>query len=149
MLKTHLVFAFLFSLLFLSYVSSKILFIFVTLGAALLVDIDSGFSTIGAKAKIVSFFLKHRGMIHSLTLCLILALIIAMFLPSISLAFFLGYFSHLFLDSFTQEGIQPFWPYSKRSSGPLRTGGRVETSLFAVLLLLDVFLAYLQIAKIF
>jgi membrane-bound metal-dependent hydrolase YbcI (DUF457 family) len=60
-------------------------------------------------------------------------------LPIAALGFFLGYSLHLFLDSFTIDGIMPFWPLRKKSSFGLKTGGKIETSLFLGLVILDVF----------
>jgi len=57
--------------------------------------------------------------------------------------FFIGYSVHLICDSFTKEGIQPFWPFKGRSKGFITTGGRVEDSLFVGLVLLDVLLVIL------
>ena len=54
--------------------------------------------------------------------------------------FFIGYSIHLILDSFTRDGIQPFWPLKTRSSGFIASGGRIEETLFFSLILLDVFL---------
>jgi len=112
----------------------------VTLIATLLPDIDTGFSTIG-KFKgfsFLQFFVKHRGPFHSFTFCIIVSFLLAFFLPSASLAFFMGYGIHLFVDSFTMEGIIPFWPYKKKSNWRLKTGSLVETSIFLAFVLIDI-----------
>jgi len=139
MLKTHLALTVLVALIFLSRVSSKFMFLAVIIVATILPDIDTGFSTAGRNVflKPLQFFVRHRGFLHSFTFCIIVSFVFAYFLPSISLAFFLGYGFHLFLDSFTQEGIMAFWPWRRVSKGIFRTGGRMETSLFVVLLILD------------
>lgn len=139
MLKTHLALSVLVSLMFVSSVSNKGIFLAVLLIATIIPDIDTGFSTAGKNVflKPLQFFVRHRGILHSFTFCVVVSFLIAYFFPSISLAFFLGYGFHLFLDSFTQEGIMPFWPWSKKSSGIFRTGGRAETSVFVILLILD------------
>jgi membrane-bound metal-dependent hydrolase YbcI (DUF457 family) len=50
--------------------------------------------------------------------------------PILGLSFFVGYSIHLFIDSFTPEGIAFFWPYKKRSCWRIRTGSLIERSLF-------------------
>jgi membrane-bound metal-dependent hydrolase YbcI (DUF457 family) len=114
----------------------------VCLVATFIPDIDSGFSTLGKRGvfRVLQVFTKHRGFIHSFTFCLLISLILAVFWPVASLGFFLGYGLHLFSDSFTREGITPFWPYNKTSSWRLKTGGRIETSIFVFLLLADLFM---------
>lgn len=139
MLKTHLALSVLIAVLFLSHISNKFLFIFIVLIATIIPDIDTGFSTAGRNIflKPLQFFVRHRGILHSFSFCVIASFLIAWFLPQAALAFFLGYGFHLFLDSFTREGIMPFWPWRKVSSGIFKTGGRMEASLFVTLLILD------------
>jgi len=151
MIKTHLAIIIFFILLFLPHVSNQLLFIAVALIATALPDIDSGFSTLGRRGifKILQFFTKHRGIIHSFSFCLLVSVLLALFLPSISLAFFLGYALHLIADSFTQEGITPFWPYSKTSGGIIKTGGRVESSFFLTFVVLDLILFVIMVMQVF
>ncbi len=139
MLKTHLALSVLVILMFLSRISNKFLFIFIVLIATIIPDIDTGFSTAGKNIflKPLQFFVRHRGILHSFTFCLLASFVLAYFFPVLALPFLLGYGFHLLLDSFTKEGIMPFWPWKKVSSGIFKTGGRIETSLFIVLLVLD------------
>jgi membrane-bound metal-dependent hydrolase YbcI (DUF457 family) len=65
-----------------------------------------------------------------MTLCIAVSILFALALPVLALPFFLGYSSHLLADSFTQEGITPFWPWKRNSKGILRTGGSVELGIF-------------------
>ncbi len=143
--RTHIVLCLMALLLFLPHVSNKFAFIVVGLIASLIPDIDSISSTFGKRVKIVGFFIKHRGFIHSFSFCMIVTFVLAVFLPVISLAFFLGYSVHLFADSFTVEGIMPFWPYDRISKGKLRTGGITETAIFACVIVVDVLLFVLLI----
>ncbi len=147
MLKTHLAMTVLVILLFLGHVSNKFLFMFVIIIATFLPDIDTGFSTLGRNiyVKPLQFFVRHRGILHSFTFCIAVSFVLAYFIPGVSLAFFLGYGFHLFLDAFTKEGIMPFWPWRKTSSWHFRTGGRVETSLFVSLIVIDLLLFVLFI----
>lgn len=139
MLRTHLVINLLFILLFLPSVSDEFIFIFVALLATFLPDIDTGFSTLGKSGggKLLQFFVRHRGFIHSFTFCIIISIALAAFLPILALPFFLGYSLHLLVDSFTLEGIKPFWPFNASSSWRLRTGSRMETALFVLFLIID------------
>ncbi len=143
LIRTHLAIAVFVMLLFIQHVNNPLIFVVVTLIATMLPDIDSAFSTLGKGKQwaILQFFVEHRGPIHSFTFCIIVALVLSFFFPSLAFGFFLGYGSHLFVDSFTKEGIVPFWPYDKKSKGPLKTGGVLESGVFLMFLLIDVFLA--------
>lgn len=139
MLKTHLALSMIIALLFLNHVSDKAIFLVVILVATIIPDIDSGFSTAGKNIFLrpLQVFVRHRGIFHSFTFCILASFLVAYFFPQASLAFFLGYGFHLFLDSFTKDGIMVFWPWKKVSSGVITTGERMETSLFVILLVLD------------
>jgi len=151
LLRTHLAIIVAALLLFLPHINNKIIFIFVALIATMLPDIDTGFSTIGKMQgfRFLQFFVRHRGFIHSFTFCIIVSIILAIFWPVASLGFFLGYGLHLFIDSFTKDGIQPFWPYKKTSSWHFKTGSLVETTLFVFFILLDIFLLIMMLTGVF
>ncbi len=140
MLRTHVAIAVLFILLFLPHVESKIVFGVAALVASFLPDIDCGFSTLGKNfsVKFLGFLTKHRGFIHSITIGAIISILLAMVIPVAALGFFLGYSLHILADSFTVSGVEPFWPYKKKSKWVLKTGSLTETSLFIVFLLIDV-----------
>ena len=154
MLRTHLAIVCLAILLFvpnISDFSDKFVFVVVALAATYLPDLDSAFSTIGRResTRIVRFFVKHRGMLHSFTFCIAVSVVFALFLPVLALPFFLGYSLHLFSDSFTLEGIKPFWPYKKSSTWKLRTGGLRETSLFIFMAVIDLVLLFFLLIGVF
>lgn len=140
MLKTHLAITIFFVLVFLPNITDKTIFIITALIATLLPDIDSGFSSVGNNifSKIIRFLTRHRGMLHSLTFCIIISAVLAAFIPVLALGFFLGYSLHLFADSFTKNGVMPFWPYKKVSSWYFRTDGFTETGFFIVIVLIDI-----------
>jgi inner membrane protein len=142
--RTHLAFAFFVVLLFVNHVENKIVFVAVALFATLIPDVDTYFSWIGSGklARPVQFFSKHRGFIHSLTFAVLFSIILAIFLPVIAFAFFLGYSVHVFIDSFTKQGIQPFWPISKKSSGYIRTGNIEELFVFIFFAVIDLVLLF-------
>ena len=129
-------------LLFLPHVANKAIFVIVALIATLLPDLDSPQSILGRKkiAKPVQMISEHRGLFHSFSFLLLATLILALFLPLIALPFFLAYSLHIFSDSFTHEGIRPFYPIKKSINGNVRTGGRFEFSILVIVLIVDVVL---------
>jgi len=139
MLKTHLAMALFFLLIFIQHIEHKILFSIVLLIAAVIPDLDSKHSKIGNKLifRILQFFTKHRGVIHSFTICIIISVILVFTFPILALPFFIGYSVHLFADSFTVEGIEPFWPYKGKSAGMVSTGGNMERIIFLFFAIVD------------
>jgi len=150
MLKTHLAINILFILLFSSHVSNYYVFIPVALLATILPDIDTGFSSVGHMrlSKFIQFFVRHRGIFHSFTFCIIISVLLAAFIPMLALPFFLGYALHLFTDAYTQDGIKPFWPLKATSFWRIRTGSRIETTLFILFLIADLLVLILMIKSI-
>ena len=149
MLKTHLALSLLAGIMFFNHISNKIVFFVALIFATIIPDIDTGFSTAGKNIFLrpLQFFVKHRGVFHSFTFCIIASFVIAYFWPILAFPFFLGYGFHLLLDSFTKDGIMPFWPWKKTSSWHVTTGSRVETSLFVILLVLDLLMFVLLIIQ--
>lgn len=147
LIKTHLAITILGILLILPNLSSKIVFVIIALLATYIPDIDSRYSSLGQRrfARVLQFFSKHRGIIHSFSFLLFITLLLVLFLPKIALGFFLGYGLHLFADSFTLEGIVPFYPIKAVSRGVIVTGGVIEKGVFISFVLIDsaLFLNYL------
>jgi len=137
LLYTHLAATILAIIAFWPSVHSQLVFLVVALLATLLPDIDTPGSKIGGlfPAKVLRLFTRHRGVLHSLTFVIIISVIFAFVIPVIALGFFVGYSSHLILDSFTIEGIMPFWPYKKVVSWHVKTGGKRETIFFGVIVI--------------
>ena len=127
------------ALFFLTRTTKPILFIPVVLFASLFPDIDSTASSIGRKIifRPLQIGLEHRGVIHSYTICILLSILIAFFYPVLALPFFMGYSFHLFADSFTVQGIRPFWPLKGVSKGFITTGGTVEKTIFYTFVIVD------------
>lgn len=146
MFYTHLLFSLLIGQLSSHYlgVQHQIVFIAVVCLFGILPDIDSHNSKVGKKIPLLSFmlnvFVGHRGVFHSLFIPIILYLII-LFLdyPSIALALFIGYTSHLALDACTDSGVQLFWPFKYKIKGFIKTDSIREKILFLVLLTLNVY----------
>lgn len=133
-----------------NYSSHIILFVCVALLATLIPDADIPLSKIGRRRlpRIIQLFTKHRGFLHSFTFLLLLTIIFSLFIPQIAFAFFVGYGFHLLADSFTIQGIAPFWPFKKKASGRIETGDHFETTLFFFLLILDVIFIAIKVASL-
>jgi len=140
-------FAILIIILFLEHVNNKFIFVGMVLFATILPDLDSSFSSFGRHLifRPLQFFTKHRGIVHSFTFAVIVSIILAIFWPVASLGFFIGYSVHLFCDSFTHDGVQPFWPLKVKSSGFITSGGRVEESLFFSLIFVDIVMFFVVV----
>ncbi len=140
--KTHLAIGLAIGLYFLSFVNHKFSFIPIVLIASLLPDIDSMSSSFGRRVifRPVQVLFIHRGPLHSYTFCALFAFLFTLFYPVAALPFFLGYSFHIFADSFTVQGIRPFWPLKFQSSGVLRSGGIADRTLFGVFIIIDLVL---------
>ncbi len=145
-IKTHLVAILFFIMLFLSIVENKIVFILVALAATFIPDADTKFSTLGKRKTLrpLQLFTKHRGVFHSFSILFAITLIFALFLPVAALPFFLGYGLHIFLDSFTIDGIAPFFPSKKRIYGKVKNGGKIETFIFISFIITDFAVLFLK-----
>ncbi|MBR9705472.1 metal-dependent hydrolase [Candidatus Pacearchaeota archaeon] len=145
LLKTHLAFAFLLVIFFLEHVNNKIIFVLMVILGSIIPDLDSGFSSWGRHLifRPLQFFVKHRGIVHSFTAAFAISLFLAFTWPITSLGFFVGYSVHLIMDSFTYEGVQPFWPLRTKSKGFFKTGGRIEESIFFSLVMIDIVVFFL------
>ncbi len=142
LIKTHLAITLFLVLLLLPFVKMPLLFLLIALIATYIPDIDSKNSKIGNHWYLRPFqwIARHRGFVHSFTFLFLITLLLALFLPFLALGFFIGYSSHLIADSFTLNGIKPFYPCKKRSCGGVNTGGLNELNVFVLFILLDVIL---------
>jgi len=145
MLKTHLAFGFLIAVVSLQFLQpeNQLLFAFILLFGAAFPDIDHPRSRLGQMAWPLRFFFEHRGFFHSFLA--IAFFTFALFIISnsmlYSMAFLLGYASHILADSFTTSGIGPFHPLLKfRFRGFMRTGAFYEYAIFFVLMSVNIFL---------
>lgn len=142
LIRTHLAITFLFVLLFLPKVVHLTSFVFLSLFATMLPDIDSSFSKIGKRKifRIIQLFVKHRGILHSFLFLFFITWVLILFSPFLAFPFFLGYGLHLIADSFTLQGVRIFYPFKKTYSGPIKTGTRKETLIFLLFLFADIFI---------
>jgi len=143
MYYTHLAFGFLIALLSIELfdIQNKLIFILIGVFFSIFPDIDERKSKIGRKYKftsaIINFIFGHRGFFHSIYIPLILYLIFYYINNEIGIAILAGYFSHLFMDAMTKNGIRPLYPFvNKRINGPIKTNSLLEKVLFLMLILL-------------
>ncbi len=140
--RTHLAIGVALSVYFLPLVTYTLIFVPIVILSSLFPDIDSMYSTIGRRKifRPIQLFFGHRGPLHSYTFGIALSLLIALFYPIAALPFFVGYSFHLLADSFTINGIRPFWPAKFNSSGVIRTGGHMDKIIFFTFVIIDTFL---------
>ncbi len=144
-MRTHFAIGLGVALYFLPHVNNKFIFFPLVLLTSLIPDVDSPSSIIGNKwfSGPIRWFFSHKGPVHSYTLCVLLSLFLAFFYPLLAFPFFLGYSFHLASDSFTVNGIRPFWPLKMTISGNLKSGGAIERSVFVTVMIVDIFLLFL------
>jgi len=140
--RTHIVFSV--SVYFLlSYILEMPFFVlaFFVLGAAF-VDIDEGNSKLGKRwfFRPLQWLSKHRGILHTLFLAVLLSCIVGMVSLWGGFGFFVGYISHLLLDCFTKSGVRILWPLKFRIKGFVKSGGTLEDTIFVLLLLGNIFI---------
>ncbi len=144
MFKTHLMFSLLISLLIFKYFNlNPYLFILILIFAGSLPDIDHSKSKIGRKFFFVSWFVNlffgHRKLIHSIMFASVLSLIIKLSFGNYWIPFYIGYLSHLFLDSLTKNGLYIFYPSNFKLSGFVKTNGLFEKLFLLVLFILNIY----------
>ncbi len=143
MYYTHLAFGFLIALASLEFfnIKNELVFIFAALLFSIFPDIDEKRSKIGKKYKfasrIINFLFGHRGFFHSIYIPLILYFIFYSISVEIGIAVLVGYFSHLFIDAMTRQGIRPLYPIINRKiNGFIKTNSLSEKILFLIIVLL-------------
>jgi membrane-bound metal-dependent hydrolase YbcI (DUF457 family) len=89
----------------------------------------------------------HREEFHSLLFSVSLSLIVLLIFRNILFSgiFFLFYFLHLLLDSFTKSGIRWLWPSKFRIKGNITTGRFLESIVFLIFALASVILILIMI----
>ena len=147
--KSHLAFGFLSALIAMPFlnIESKIIFTSLVLLGALLPDIDQPKSTISSyipiMPRLMSMFIKHRGIFHSIFFAVLIPYAVAYFtIPAYGIAIFIGYISHLLIDGITKQGINFLNPIAKlKISGFITTGTISEI----VILLLIISLIFIKL----
>ena len=141
--KTHIFIGLFIALYFLPYSNNKLVFFPIVLIASLIPDIDVLFFSKKDYRLLKSFKSpSYKNFMHSYTLCIILAVLLAFYYPILAFPFFLGYSFHLFFDSLTVTGTSPFWPLRVRSQGPIVPEGKIAKTINVILIFLCIFLAF-------
>ena len=148
LVKTHFAISAFAMILFLPIVNSKIIFLIMVLIGTLLPDIAAVLIQVEKKpGKLLQYISVHHNFLHSLSVCLLISILFAVFIPVLAFGFFLGYSLHLLADSFTKTGVTPLWPYSKKIQGSLNYGSVVEKSIFFTFVILDMLLLFFTLVK--
>ncbi|VVB83456.1 LexA-binding, inner membrane-associated putative hydrolase [uncultured archaeon] len=132
--RTHIAAAVFFTLLLFSDSPNIFLFLPVSILASLLPDADTRFSKIGKWKifRIFNFFVKHRGISHSLIFLFAISCLTFVLFREILLPFILGYSLHLFLDCLTIQGMRLFYPSKLKIRGFIKTGRTAEFLVFII-----------------
>ena len=157
MFKTHRMFIIFLSLILFYFIKvnfeTGLFFLIVAVIASMIPDIDNPTSKLGKNIKLVGYLFKHRGFFHSLLALFIFSYIFSLFFSTLyATAFFLGYLSHILLDSITKKGVFLFYPFSLKARGPFKTNSLFEKFIFiiltiAVIMLIVPYLFYLPILQ--
>jgi len=145
--RTHLAFGFLAALWLKPMISTNNIYIFFALFllGTILPDLDNENSLINSKIPIIphilSIFIKHRGIFHSIYFAILLPGLIWFFInKSYGVALFAGYLSHLLMDGFTKAGVNLLHPLSHlKIEGPIETGKIAEHVILVILIGICVF----------
>lgn len=143
MFKTHLAFGFLLAIFSLNYIpaESQFIFAFIVLAASALPDVDHPNSKLGSKVKPIAWLFDHRGFFHSLFAIAIFTGVFYLITGSViySIAFLIGYASHIMLDSLSVAGIQPFAPLLRfRLKGIFHCNAAYDYAFFMVISIIAV-----------
>ena len=79
---------------------------------SLIPDIDTRYSILG-RYNIFSYFMKHRGVTHTLVGMAMFSWVIYRIFGDFVWGFVFGYAMHLLMDSLTPMGIMWLYPYKK------------------------------------
>ncbi len=146
MYYTHLAFGLLVSLFTINLfdINNELFFVLIVIFFSIFPDIDERKSKIGKKYKktsaIINFIFGHRRFFHSIYIPLILYLAIYNINNEMGIAILAGYFSHLFMDALTKNGIRPLYPIiNKRINGFIKTNSIIEKIFFLIIILLTVY----------
>ena len=142
MYYTHLAFGFLIALLSIEFfdIKNKLIFILVVVMFSIFPDIDEKKSKIGKKYRwastIINYIFGHRGFFHSIYIPLALYFIFYYINNEVAIDVLVGYFSHLFMDALTKNGIRPLYPIVNRKiNGFIKTNSILEKILFLIIIL--------------
>ncbi|MEM3127152.1 MAG: metal-dependent hydrolase [Candidatus Woesearchaeota archaeon] len=145
--RTHLMFAFLFSLLIIYLFPNLLIYVPLILLGSLLPDLDHPNSKLGRKfwplSKIFNLIFGHRGFFHSLLFVIFIFISVSYFSIIFALAISIGILTHLLSDALTVSGVALFYPISNfKISGFIRTGSWLEYVVYLLLYIASTFVIY-------
>lgn len=141
MFKTHLLFGLLVGLYAVNFFNpgNVLLFMFFVMFGSAFADIDHPNSKIGKNVAIIGILFKHRGFFHSVFGIVLFSMLVQALFESkiITMAFAVGYVSHVVIDAFNHQGIMPFHPLSQYTiKGFMKTNGVLEWILMVIMAVL-------------
>ena len=108
-------------------------------------DIDITTSKLGKHVKIIGYLFTHRGFFHSLLALFLFSYLLSLIIPFIYIIpFFIGYLSHLVIDTFNHQGIMFLYPIPVRIKGFMKVGGFAEIIILISLTVISLFIVILQ-----
>lgn len=149
--RTHFVFSLAIFLFFVDFFKNKFVFGLFFLFAILFVDLDSRRSRLGRLFifRPIQWFVNHRGVFHSFFFIFFISLVLFLFNKDAGTGFFIGAFSHIFLDCFNVKGVKIFWPlFNFKIKGFIKSGSILEEILFVLFITIDFFLFVKVVLKI-
>jgi len=142
LIRTHLAVGLAAALYFLPHMNERVLFIPVVLIASLIPELGNIiFSREGKHKKLIKTSTPFGGITRTYTTCIIASVVLVFIYPLIAFPFFLGYSFNLFLNAFTPEGITPFWPSKRKTTGKVSVGGTIDYTIFVLFVIFDIGLA--------
>lgn len=110
-----------------------LIFVLVAIFGSMMPDIDNPSSKLGRNIKIIGYTFKHRGFFHSIPSLILFTFICSRFFSiTWTVAFFIGYLSHLILDNMTYQGIYWLYPFKYRIKGFTKSNSLFEKAFFYV-----------------
>jgi inner membrane protein len=146
--KTHFAFGLFIYLLFFSYFQRPVLTLIGLLIGIIIVDLDSKKSKFGKAwyLRPIQWLTKHRKIFHTILFGIVITVLLSTINIEISFGFFVGFISHLILDSMTIHGIAPLYPFTQQKiSGYIKSGGIGEDIIFVLLFLSNMLLLVINL----
>ena len=130
--KTHWIIGVFAGLLVVEFFGAGYVAVLFAFFGSLFPDIDSATSLLGRRVPLIGRVFTHRGFFHSIIALLLFSwLILEAFGNFAGAGFLVGYLSHIILDMTTKAGVKVH-PLPLKISGPLKTGGVVDSGLFII-----------------
>ena len=148
--KTHVAFGILCALLTFRYFTNTlneyILFFTLVFLGSVFPDIDIHNSWLNRKlklTKLIALVTRHRGIFHSLIVAVPLSYLLYIVEPYFGFAFFIGYLSHLLMDSLNHMGIAYLHPIrNPHIKGFIEVGSKEETLIFLFIIIIYLWMAF-------